>query len=355
MLNSIAFTSFLLNLAVVSAEPPSVDRCEPVQAADEDLHEILFSDPASALSTLRAIPACASAERDLFSAYAQYKADGESSKSAGRLTRAIKNYRLASGSETYAFGRILTEQAARELQDMRLKEAVETAEDAERILHARRPDDVHAIARVVVWAGVAKLYQSGSAENTTKAAAKDFDRARAILELPLRGTNTDPLLAEAIAWQAAAAGQFATESKSIEEAESFGIAFRLTGADSCAGVWTAKASHKVRVKLSWAANLVYLTAPFGAVVAVDADADGKAVNMRVIGEARRPSSARIDREKNLARDHELPRALRRWLATSEGAAPECLKDHLIVFSGYDYPVKKERIDFNSQTNVGFHN
>jgi hypothetical protein len=349
----LAFVALMALAGPVAAQASASN--ESCAALKEKLDTQLFVDPANALVALKTNSSCEWSARALYAAFAAYGMDGESTASAKALSRALKDYQEASGPESYAFGRILTERAKIELRDGKLEEAVETASLAERILYSERPDETHVRARVIVWKGVGKLFDSGSPELTTKAAASEFARARALLATPIEGAKTDPLFAEIIAWQAATAGQLASESEESGEVEALGDVFTQFVGESCAGAWTVTRSHKVRAKLSWAPNLVYLAAPYGVVVAIDSDAKGKAVNIRVLGEARRPTLTRFERENDRARDKELPRALRRWRANVEGSPASCLKDHIVILSGYDYPVRGERIDFNSQTNVGFHN
>lgn len=314
--------------------------------------DLLFTDPAAALPVLEQLSKSApSAELEVYVAYAQFKIDEESPKSAAKLRRSIRKYIKSSEPAYREIGLILTQFARYELERGDTDDGREVATRAEEILRATAPEEIDAIARAVIWKGVADIIDQPATRFSISKSYEEFERARALYAGAVEDADMNLMLAESIAWQAAAAGKMATYFSVKKDAEPLGAVFALRGGLDCSNAWTANPYHSIRIKSSWARNLIEHGVPYGLIIVMDAGPEGIPENARLIAEARRPSLLLDKRESERHREEVILRSLTRWRADMVHAPAGCLKNQVLVLGGY-MPAEYNRFELGVQTNVG---
>jgi hypothetical protein len=339
---AVGATAILTALAVQNISAQEIAKSEDQQhssvAPPDSFENMLFDDPEAAFILLEAHHASKAGqpEFDLHYAYADYRANGRKRRAERKLKQAIEAYDAAGGEETYFLGRILTDYAAIQLENKQERFARATANRAEAILTAARPDDLRARMWPILWAGYSYFLEDPIFDVHLVNAYEEFSRARALFATQ----DVEDKLAsgelEAIAAQAAAAGLLATRNPRAAELDQMRGVFQIPkGAEIdalCAGSLTGKAPSVARNAPDWAPHFTSMLRR-GHVVSVDFDADGRVASFSVLAEPFPPIVRDDDKFHDRFRDRDLRKALKRWRLASDADA-RCRENRILVLTGY---------------------
>jgi hypothetical protein len=178
----------------------------------------MYRDPDAALPALRradelqraGIGGLQAAELRLFLAYAEYQTSRQSWGDLKVFRRALKASVLELPDGSIDLANIWIALTTEDFAARRYSYAVESAAITEAVIRASAPDDSGAIAQVVLIGGAARIIPANSTEGQILSAHREFQRARRLFVPQKDIANFDPLLAEVLAWDAAAEAAYRT-------------------------------------------------------------------------------------------------------------------------------------------------
>lgn len=262
-------------------------------------------------------------------AYVEYKANGERSREALILRRAVKDYDKAGGPPSRLLGLSLNGVARQQLAEGK-EHALRTAERAEQVFLAVAPDDNAPRSNAIIWQAAARLIKQPNFSSDTLDAFKDASRARRLLEGD--EASTDQAYLQAVAWQAAILGIVAGDRRaSVDDAAASGALALIP--EECDAVWTREALATVKRRRPWSGHLTTGGGLLGAIAIVNARPDGTSELAGIAAEARFPTVDPINEQSLRSRDRALERSLVRWRVAAD-TRPECRSGILVPLGVY---------------------
>lgn len=180
----------------------------------------LYRDAGAALPALRRADALQqsgvadlpSAELRLFLAYAAYQTSRQRWGDLKDFRKALKasTQELSDGSIDLA--NIWISLTTEDFAARRYSYAIESAASTEAVIRAAVPDDLAALAQVILIGGAARIIPANRTEGQILAAHREFRRARRLFPPQKDIASFDPLLAEILAWDAAAEAAYRTRN-----------------------------------------------------------------------------------------------------------------------------------------------
>ena len=139
----------------------------------------------------------------LYHVYANFAAEGGRRRSDA-LRQTLRTVETRGGEWSNEHATFWLHLAKQDLEDKRHREATRSAATAEAAIMASAPDNYVARSKAILIGGMGKLHAKDRTLADAHAARDDFTRAAKLFPLQTDVESFDPVLAEALAWSAAA-------------------------------------------------------------------------------------------------------------------------------------------------------
>lgn len=173
---------------------------------------VAFEEPVSARDALlrahqlqeEGLAELEEAELRLYLAFTEFAVSGYERREANRLRKALEAVEEQESGPVADRSAMWLRLASQDVADGQYRKALKSAAAAEAAVRSEVPDDYRSLAHTILIGGVARLVPAPRNEKTVQAAHNEFVRAQRLFPPQSDLDNFDPLLAQVLAWDAAA-------------------------------------------------------------------------------------------------------------------------------------------------------